>query len=155
MEIGAAVAAVKGALDLARTAKDVNNQAQLNAAMSDIMDKLTTAQSDLLELLTEHHRLVDENREMQLRLSQEARFDQYRMERTLQGHFILSLKEDFVSTDNPPHAICHVCREKGTRSILDEAEHLYSCPVCKYIAWKVPPAPARRRSRNVAPSSLR
>lgn len=153
MEIGAAVTAVKGALDLARSARDVNDRAQLNAAMSDIMDKLTTAQSDLLELLTEHHRLIDENREMRLKLSQEARFDQYRLERTSQGHFILSLREDLVSTDNPPHAICHVCREKGIKSILNEAEPFYSCPTCKYMAWKVPPAPARGRSRNVVPSS--
>ena len=154
MEIGAAVTAVKGALELARTAKNVNDRAQLNAAMSDIMDKLTTAKSEILELLTENQRLLEDNGELRQQLRKEERFNQYLMERTSQGYYILSLKEEFVSTNTPPHAICHVCREKGIKSILNELEDRYSCPVCNYIAWKVPPAPARRRSRNVVPSSL-
>tara|TARA_R110001599_G_scaffold153095_2_gene338248 strand:+ start:631 stop:984 length:354 start_codon:yes stop_codon:yes gene_type:complete len=116
------------------------------------MDKLTTAQSDLLDLLTEHHRLVDENREMKIQLSKEARFDQYRMEKTPEGYFILNLKEEFVNADNPSHAICHVCREKGHKSIMDESEPFYFCPNCKYVAWKV--TPAKKRSRSVTPSSL-
>ncbi|WP_222105019.1 hypothetical protein [Halomonas sp. SH5A2] len=134
MEIGAAVTAVKGALDLARTAKDVNDRAQLNAAMSDIMDKLTTAQSDLLDLLTEHHRLIDENRELKGQLSKEERFNQYRLSKTPVGHYIYELKEEYVNENQPAHAICVKCREDGLRSILQEDDYGYFCPTCKTVA---------------------
>nr|CDQ33970.1 hypothetical protein BN993_03421 [Virgibacillus halodenitrificans] len=128
MEIGAAVTAVKGALDLARSAKDVNDRAQLNAAMSDIMDKLTTAQSDLLELLTEHHRLIDENRELKGQLSKEERFEQYRLEKTPFGGHVYQLKNEFVDQDNPEHAICAVCKENGRWSPLTKDDAYYICP---------------------------
>ncbi|UDM07804.1 hypothetical protein LG409_02565 [Halomonas sp. NyZ770] len=131
MEIGAAVTAVKGALDLARSARDVNDRAQLNAAMSDIMDKLTTAQSDLLELLTEHHRLVDENREMKLKLANEERFDQYRLKETQQGGFVLELKEEYVTEDNPKHAICQLCSQEGRLTPLNKDPQYYHCPRCR------------------------
>lgn len=134
MEIGAAVTAVKGALDLARTAKDVNDRAQLNAAMSDIMDKLTTAQSDLLELLTEHHRLVDENRRLKEKLSKEARFENYYLCKTPVGHYIYKLKEEYVGEGEPSHSVCVKCREDGKRSILQEDDYGYICPTCKTVA---------------------
>ncbi|NVF16012.1 hypothetical protein [Vreelandella maris] len=134
MEIGAAVTAVKGALDLARNAKDVNDRAQLNAAMSDIMGKLTTAQSDLLDLLTEHHRLIDENRELKSKLSKEERFDQYRLCKTPVGHYIYELKEEYVNEDKPAHAICVKCREEGLRSTLQEGDYSYYCPTCRTVA---------------------
>ena len=134
MEIGAAVTAVKGALDLARSAKDVNDRAQLNAAMSDIMDKLTTAQSDLLELLTEHHRLIDENRELKGQLSKEERFEQYRLKETERGGFVLELKDEYVTEDNPKHNICPACREEGKKSVMTKGSIYYNCSTCKYGA---------------------
>ncbi|KHJ49930.1 hypothetical protein PZ78_15675 [Vreelandella venusta] len=131
MDIGATVTAVKGALDLARTAKDVNDRAQLNAAMSDIMDKLTTAQSDLLDLLTEHHRLIDENRDMKQKLANEERFDQYRLKETQQGGFVLELKEEYVTEDNPKHAICQLCSQEGRLTPLNKDPQYYHCPRCR------------------------
>ncbi|WP_404472095.1 hypothetical protein LG301_15725 [Vreelandella venusta] len=140
MEIGAAVTAVKGALDLARNAKDVNDRAQLNAAMSDIMGKLTTAQSDLLDLLSEHYRLLDENRDLKQKLTKEERFEKYQMEKTAQGHFVMKLKDEFISDGNPPHAICHLCKDSGKFTIMDEGKGYYVCPACNYIA-RLNPAP--------------
>lgn len=134
MEIGAAVTAVKGALDLARSARDVNDRAQLNAAMSDIMDKLTTAQSDLLDLLTEHHRLIDENRELKIKLNKEKRFEQYRLKETQRGGFILELKDEYVTQDNPKHNICPVCREEGRSAVMTKGHSYYNCSTCKYGA---------------------
>tara|TARA_B100000929_G_scaffold205405_1_gene163571 strand:- start:1996 stop:2448 length:453 start_codon:yes stop_codon:yes gene_type:complete len=144
MEIGAAVAAVKGALDLARTAKDVNDRAQLNAAMSDIMDKLTTAQSDLLDLLTEHHRLIDENRQLNQRLSKEERFNLYRLERTSTGDFVMPLKDEHVSNEQPAHVICPTCKENDRWSVMNEDEYWYRCSSCQYVAGKKKQPPPRR-----------
>lgn len=146
MEIGAAVTAVKGALDLARTAKDVNDRAQLNAAMSNIMEKLTTAQSDLLDLLTEHHRLIDENRDLKQRLSKEERFDQYRLERTSTGSFVMQLKDEHVSTETPAHVICVRCKEDNRLSVMTEDEYSYRCPACPHVAGKKLRPPYSRRS---------
>jgi len=135
MEIGAAVTAVKGALDLARSAKDVNDRAQLNAAMSDIMDKLTSAQSDLLELLTEHHRLIEENRELKGRLEKSMRFDNYVLRETPSGGaFIYTLKPELVNSDNPFHVICPQCKEDGILSIMFKYPTYYKCKRCSYLA---------------------
>ncbi|WFE73117.1 hypothetical protein P8S55_08460 [Halomonas sp. M1] len=134
MEIGATVAAIKGALDLARTAKDVNDQAQLSAAMSDIMGKLTSAQSDLLDLLTEHHRLIDENRELKGKLSKEERFEHYRLKETELGGFVLELKDEHVTEDNPKHNICPACREEGKKSVMTKGSVYYTCSTCDYKA---------------------
>ncbi|WP_237673569.1 hypothetical protein [Vreelandella profundi] len=153
MEIGAAVTAVKGALDLARTAKDVNDRAQLNAAMSDIMDKLTTAQSDLLDLLTEHHRLIDENRGMKHELSQKARFEQYRMEKTPKGYFILKLRDEHISDDNPAHAICYLCKEEGKATPMSENSRNFCCPICNYVAW-IQDKPPRYTKKRIVNSSV-
>jgi len=144
MEIGAAVTAVKGALELARTAKDVNDRAQLNAAMSDIMDKLTSAQSDLLELLSEHYRLIDENRDLKQRLSKEERFILYRLERTATGDFVMTLKDEYVSTELPAHVICPKCKEDDRLSVMNEAEYWYRCSSCKYVAGIKRQPPLRR-----------
>lgn len=149
MDIGATVTAVKGALDLARTAKDVNDRAQLNVAMSDIMDKLTTAQSDLLDLLTEHHRLIDENRDMKQKLSQEARFEQYRLEKTPKGYFVLKLKDEYVNDENPSHAICYLCKEQGKVTPMSEHSRSYACPTCKYVAWLEDQPPRFKKQRVV------
>jgi len=150
--IGEAVTAVRSAYVLARSAKDITDKVKLDTAVSDVLDALGNAQSALLELQQQHFELIDENRELKLKISKEERFDQYRMEKTPEGYFILNLKDEFVDADNPPHAICHVCREKGHKSILDESEAFYFCPNCKYVAWKV--TPAKKRSRSVSPSSL-
>ncbi|GEK71836.1 MULTISPECIES: hypothetical protein [Halomonas] len=60
MEVGAAVTAIKTALDAARAAKDVHSQAQLDAAVSEIMEKLTTVQTDLLSMVVQQQELVEE-----------------------------------------------------------------------------------------------
>lgn len=138
MEIGASVTAVKGALDLARSAKDVNDRAQLNAAVSDIMDKLTTAQSGLFEMQHQYQQLIEENQRLQQALEKEARFDRYRKEETPQGDWVLSLKEDFVTPDEPPHSICPLCREEGRYSLMSRNSSTYRCGFCKYVAKYAP-----------------
>ena len=136
MEIGAAVTAVREALRLARTAKDVNDRAELNAAMSDIMEKLTSAQSDLLDLLTEHHQLIDENRELKHRLNKEERFDDYELcETPLGGRYILKLRQECITQDRPSHAICPQCKEDGKLIIMTKNETHYSCSKCRFSAF--------------------
>ncbi|WP_087112073.1 hypothetical protein [Halomonas citrativorans] len=136
MEIGAAVSAVKGALDLARAAKDVNDHAQLNAAMSDIMDKLTTAQGDLLDLVIDHYQLIKENRELKQRLSNKDLFSQYRLVQVAAGDYIMSLKDEYVSDEQPVHAICIKCKSEDRLSIMTEDEFSYQCPSCEHYVFQ-------------------
>src|SRR5690554_2511441 len=127
MEIGAAVTAIKSAIDAVKAAKDVHNQAQLDAAISEIMEKLTTAQSDLLMMIVQQQDLVEENKRLKEELAKEARFERYRLERTPLGSHILQLKEEFVTPHNPHHPICPVCREDGRLSHLTKDECMYIC----------------------------
>lgn len=134
MEVGSVVTAIRGALEVARVAKDVNDQAQLNAAMSEVMEKLTTAQSDLLSLLVQQQDLVEENRRLKEALEKEARFDRYRLCKTPLRHFVYMLKEEHVTEDKPGHAICVKCREVGRLSILQDDEYRYYCQSCGGVA---------------------
>lgn len=134
MEIGAAVTAIKAAIDAAKAAKDVHSQAQLDAAVSEIMDKLATAQTNLLSMIVQQHDLVEENQRLKEELAIQAQFERYRLSKTPVGHFIYKLKEEYVSEDEPMHAVCVKCREDGRRSILQEDEYGYTCPACKTVA---------------------
>ena len=73
VEIGAALTALRTAYDTAKAAKEVNDQASLNAAVSNIMERLTSAQFTLTEVLQEHHALLDENRRLREAQAKEAR----------------------------------------------------------------------------------
>ncbi|MBB3230962.1 hypothetical protein [Halomonas stenophila] len=134
MEVGAAVTAVRAAIEAARAAKDVNDQAQFNAAMSEVMEKLATAQSDLVSLLVQQQELVEENRHLKEKLAKEEQFERYRLSKTPMGHFVHTLKEEHVTEDEPAHAICAVCRQDGRLSILQEDEYRYFCQTCKNVA---------------------
>ena len=138
--IGEAVAAVRGAHALARSAKDITDKVKLDTAVSEMLDALGNAQSALLELQQQHFELIDENRELKAKLSKEERFDQYQMEKTPEGHFIMKLKNHLISDGHPSHAICHLCKDSGKFTIMDESNDYYSCPVCNYLA-RLRPAP--------------
>lgn len=150
MEVGAAVTAIRAAIEAARSARDVHNQAQLDAAVSEIMRELTAAQSDLLSMIVQQQDLVEENRRLKEELAKEARFEQYRLERTPMGGYIMPLKDEHVTDDREAHAICVVCRENGKATPLTEHKLLYRCPVCKAEAWKEPKPPMKvKRARTI------
>lgn len=151
MGVGAAVTAVRAAMEVAKAAKDINDQAQLNAAMSEVMEKLTTAQSDLLSMIVQQQELAEENRRLKEELAKEEQFEHYRLERTPMGGFILQLKDEHVTQDEPAHAICQLCRDAGKRSILSENDYCYECGICKHRAWKKA-RPQRYRQRKTIPS---
>tara|TARA_R100001039_G_scaffold22905_1_gene14207 strand:- start:653 stop:814 length:162 start_codon:yes stop_codon:yes gene_type:complete len=50
---------------------------EIVAAMSEIMDKLTTVQSNLLDPLIEHHRLIEESRVLKEKLEKNMRFESF------------------------------------------------------------------------------
>jgi hypothetical protein len=151
-EIGALVSTIKATVELAKSAKDVNDQAQINAAISDIMERLMTVQSELFNKQQENHALLDEVKLLKAKMENDQRFEQYRLEKTPMGYYFLPLRDEFVTADLPHHSICHVCREKGIRSILSENDYGYTCPTCGHKAWKV--SPPQKRSRGVVRSSL-
>ena len=152
VEIGAALTALRTAYDTAKAAKEVNDQASLNAAVSNIMERLTSAQFTLTEVLQEHHALLDENRRLREAQAKEARFDQYEPERSERGAFVLRLKPSSTEPDEILHAICPDCREGGVLSYLSEDEYGLSCFRCKYYASKKARPPRfKKRSRIVSP----
>ncbi|MBA2780181.1 DUF2716 domain-containing protein [Billgrantia kenyensis] len=143
-DIFGAVTGIKAAYDIARAAIDVNDQARLNTAISDIIDQLTSAQSGLLELQQQHHQLIEENRQLRRKIDKEARFEQYRLERTPDGDYVYFLKIEFESPEHPLHAICPKCKEDGRLSPLGEEQYFYHCKTCKTSYSRHPLPPLRR-----------
>lgn len=129
-------AGLKAAYEIARSAKDVNDQARLNTAIIEIMEQLTSAQFGLFEMQQQHQQLLDENRELRSLLERQQRFDKYRMERTALGYIVLPLKDQYVSSDCPAHAICPRCKEDDRLSPMKEDQYRYLCISCKYVADK-------------------
>tara|TARA_B100000700_G_scaffold22521_4_gene21871 strand:- start:14634 stop:15074 length:441 start_codon:yes stop_codon:yes gene_type:complete len=129
MEVGTAVVSVRAAIEAAKSAKDVNDPAEINAAMSEVMEKLAIAQSDLVSVIAHQQELAEENRRLR-----DCRFERYRLCKTPMGHFIYKLKEEHVSEDEVAHAICVKCRENGRLSILQEESYAYICPTCDHTA---------------------
>lgn len=149
----ALTSSVKTAFDLAKSAKDVNDQTRANAAVIGIMEQLMEVQSKLAATQVEYQTLLEEMARLKADLDDKRRFEDYRLERTPMGGFILTLKEGFVTEDRPPHAICPRCKEDDRLSVLSESEFRFDCPACQFIAGKKP-RPARHRSRTVHPGFM-
>lgn len=143
-------AGLKAAYEIARAAKEVNDQARLNTAISEIMEQLTSAQFGLFEMQQQHQELIDENRHLMEKLQKEERFERYRLVETPMGDYIRELKEEYVTEDEPAHAICVHCREDGRLSILSNEDLRYRCRHCQRSAW-IKPIERQRAGRIVNP----
>ncbi|OJA04424.1 hypothetical protein [Halomonas sp. QHL1] len=141
VEVGALVSSIKATVELAKSAKDVNDQAKLNAAVSDIMEKLVAMQSELFAKQQENHTLFEEVKQLKEKIEKDKRFDQYQLEKTALGGYVLTLCDSNSSENHPKHSICPSCREDGRLSILEEGTYSFNCQVCKYTAKirQVPP----------------
>ena len=122
---------LKAAYDIARSAKDVHDQVRLNTAISEILEQLSSAQLGVLELQEKYQKVVEENRELKVLLEKARRFDDYQLEKTPLGGFILRLKDGSFNPENPSHAICTNCKEDGKVSVLQEYDTHYYCHSCK------------------------
>ncbi|WP_108447889.1 hypothetical protein [Halomonas sp. BN3-1] len=136
---------LKTAYEIARSAKDVNDQAKLNTAIADIMEQLTSAQFSLFEM-QQHQELIDENRQLKDQLERAARFDKYQLQQTSTGDYVLVLKDEFAVDGTPKHVICPVCKEDERLAVMTEDGHWYRCSSCKYVAGKKKLPPPRRRT---------
>jgi Zn ribbon nucleic-acid-binding protein len=137
---------IKTAFDLARSAKDVNDQARANAAVIGIMEQLMEVQSHLSATQVEYQALIEEVARLKSELDDKRRFDDYRLERTPMGGYIFTLKEECVTDDRPPHSICPRCKEDGRLSPLSESSYRFDCPACPFVAGKKPRPPRNKRS---------
>lgn len=145
-------ASLKTTLDLAKAAKDVNDQTRVNVAIAGIMDQLMSVQADLASTQTEYQALLEEVSRLKAALDNEERFQDYRMEKTPMGGYVMPLRDECATDDRPPHAICPQCREDSRLSVMTETEYRYVCPSCQYTAGKKPSQRFnRRRGRVIHP----
>jgi len=150
IDFAALISSTKAALDMAKSAKDVSDQHQAHAAVIGVMEQLAEVHSKLADTQAEYQSLLEEVERLRGELDNKARFDDYRMEKTPMGGYILPLRDEYVTDDRPPHAICHPCKEDGRLSVLTETEYRYVCPSCQYTAGKKPsPRFNRRRGARV------
>lgn len=133
-DFGALIAGVKATADIARSVRDVNDQARINTAVAEMMDKLMDVQGRLATTQVEHLELIEEAKQLKEQVASEQRFERYRLEKTPMGGYVMPLKDEYVTTDCPPHVICHHCRESGRVSIMNEASTQFSCKACGYVA---------------------
>lgn len=152
-DITALATSIKSTFDLAKSAKDVNDQARANAAIIGIMQQLMEVQSTLNATQIENRTLLEEVDRLKAELDDKKRFEDYRLEKTPMGGFILMLKESCITDDRPPHAVCPHCKEDGRLSVLSESACRFECSTCRFNAGKQP-RPVRPRGRTTHPGFM-
>ena len=145
---------LKTAYEIARSAKDVNDQAKLNSAIADIMDQLTSAQFSLFDMQQQHQALIDENRKLKEEIAKKERFKRYRLEATPFGGYIFRLIPELAEGGEPDHAICPKCKEEDKLSLLSRNAINYFCQSCEYVAFFKKPEPRPRRGSRVVKPRL-
>ncbi|MEA3251839.1 MAG: hypothetical protein U9Q35_09770 [Pseudomonadota bacterium] len=134
---------IRTTIDIARSAKDVSDQARVDAAMTEITQKL-------MEIQQQNQSLFDENKRLKDKIENDKRFDRYRLEKTEGGEFILGVRSECLGEGEPLHFICFKCREDGFLSPLSESKEFYRCDRCHGSYRRVPPRPPQSRGSFMA-----
>ena len=134
-----AMDSIKGALDIAKTIKDVRDEAALATQVSDIMHSMIDAQAHASAAYARETELTQRIRELEAQVASfekwEAEKQRYQLERVGSGTFAYRLKES-ERRGEPTHYICQPCYERGKKMIFQFTQEydrgpVHQCPGCK------------------------
>ena len=121
--IGGAVASLRLASDMAKTAVSLRDFAKLNETVIELQRVILAAQSDALaaqsDQLTLLARISDLEKEIARLEEWKAEKAKYQLTEIKPGIFTYAIKEDARSTE-PPHQICANCYAHDHKSVLQK-----------------------------------
>lgn len=134
--VGSALGSLKAGIDLAKGALDAKVEAEVRRKVTDVMDALITAQTQLLDARMQMHDLVDDNRKLKRELEEredwKQRVGRYELIEATGGAMVYRFKGE------PQHYVCPRCYEDRRLHMLQDMKGhsgLWQCPSCgKYFS---------------------
>jgi len=135
----AIITSVENALGLARTIKDIVDDAKLKTKSIELYDAIISLQSGIFSMQAENHTLLQEKNALEAQLMKIKNWDKekakYELVEIGTGVHVFSFKEENPPT-KPPHYICPKCYYEEKQSILvalyiRSNGNAYGCPECK------------------------
>lgn len=138
--ITGAVTSLKAAVDIAKTAKDMNDLTAVRGKVIEMQELILQAQSSAVVAQAQVLELLQETTELRAKVSKEVQWRaeaaRYKLVDYGDGTFAYELK--FESAEGEPaHRLCATCYSKGQKSILQFKhvtplkQDMYQCVPCK------------------------
>lgn len=144
-ELTAALGSAKTALGFLKAVVDTNNQARINAAISDVTDRFMTAQQAVLETLQSNLSLTQSLGEAQQTISklereieqikaQAQKLERYERYPVSKGVLVYRLKQVYAASERA-HYACPHCMGRGNVSSLQTTMRYSNleCVPCKAV----------------------
>ncbi|MDY0251207.1 MAG: hypothetical protein RBR45_14325 [Pseudomonas sp.] len=130
IEFSALISGLGTSLEIAKTFSTLKGENERAIAVAELTRSIADAQAQLLATMNECFKLTAENQSLKKQLEKDQRFDRYYMQKIeYSGDVIFTLKDDFVSLEEPAHDICPHCKEQGRVSYLMKSRSQYVCKV--------------------------
>jgi len=142
-EISAAITGMNGVLQLLGDAIAGRDEKKINAAISQLKDRLFDTQSANLELVqrlhaaqARIHALIEENAQLKAQIADRLLYRLHNLHKG-EGFFFAyryqppGLNAQFGET--PLHYLCQPCFDGGKKAVLFIDDRFARCPVCKTI----------------------
>lgn len=133
-----AIDGIKGALDIAKTIKDVRDEAVIAAKVSDLTALMLDAQAHATAAYARETDLAQRVRELEAQVASfekwETEKERYEFQRVGGGIFAYRLKESEHAVE-PAHYICPKCYEDRKKMVFQftqtyDAGPVHKCPEC-------------------------
>lgn len=123
--IGAAVASLKTAGEIAVALMDLKSATDIQGKVIELNQKIIAAQHQVFAANQAQTALVEEVRDLKSQIAQmkdwEAQKQRYKLAAPSDGGFVYALQKS-MSDGEPPHYLCAACFKKGKPSILQGRE---------------------------------
>jgi len=138
LAIGAAIASLKAAGDMAGGFLKLRDIAQVQGKVIELQSVILSAQQGALASQGEQLALLDEKRGLEKKIADLEAWDRqkerYQLSEVGRGTLAYTLKPE-AQPSEPPHMACANCFDHGRRSILQRQRtnvtgHTYGCPAC-------------------------
>lgn len=129
---------IKGALDIAKTLKDVRDEAVIATKVSDLMASMIDAQSHASAAYARETELTQRIRDLEAKIAGfekwEAERQRYELQRVGSGVYAYRLKESECAVE-PAHYICTACYERRQKGIFLFTQQydmgpVHACSLC-------------------------
>jgi hypothetical protein len=123
---------IKGALDIAKTLKDVRDEALIATKVSDLMALMIQAQSHASAAYARETELAQRIRDLEAKVASfqkwETEKQRYELVKASGGARVYAIKESERGVE-PTHYICPACYERGQKMIFQFARKYEGGPV--------------------------
>ncbi len=139
-ETVAGVGLLKSALDIAKTVKDLSDEAARASVAIDLQQKILAAQEQQMALIEQ---VGDLKKQVAGFEAWESEKKRYHLHQVASGRFCYLLKRS-ESNSEPCHALCAYCYDQGKKCTLQsngspyDNEHALICPSCKLAVQMAP-----------------